>query len=157
MNIQLIYHSIARPGLKESEIHDILNTSREFYEAHNITGCLLYYHDEFLQILEGDTAVIHDRMQELRLDTRHSHVTVLYGQESDVRFFKKWDMIYHIVSDTSVESMIEHKNMLHHPIDNPSNFTNTCLRLYCAIADSILKYSFSESSQPKDITREKLA
>ncbi len=51
---QLIYHSLAKPGLTLSEIDAILAKASAFNTKNNITGCLLYHNHEFIQILEGE-------------------------------------------------------------------------------------------------------
>ena len=50
----LIYRSIAVPNISDAEINAMLKTSRKFNSENNITGCLLFYNNEFIQILEGE-------------------------------------------------------------------------------------------------------
>lgn len=55
---ELIYYSTANPTLNANDISNILKTSRDFNLKNDITGCLLYYNNEFIQILEGDRMAI---------------------------------------------------------------------------------------------------
>lgn len=57
---ELVYHSIAKPGLAQVDITKLLKTAREFNSANSITGCLLHHNEEFLQILEGKKETIKD-------------------------------------------------------------------------------------------------
>ena len=51
---ELVYCSLAKPDLGAADIAAILKTSTENNLRKNITGCLLYYKHEFIQILEGE-------------------------------------------------------------------------------------------------------
>ena len=51
---ELIYLSIAVPNISDAGINAMLKTLRKFNSENNITGCLLFYNNEFIQILEGE-------------------------------------------------------------------------------------------------------
>lgn len=51
---EFIYRSIAVPNISDAEINAMLKTSRKFNSENNITGCLLFHNNEFIQILEGE-------------------------------------------------------------------------------------------------------
>ena len=51
---ELIYRSITVPNISDAEINAMLKTSRKFNSENNITGCLLFHNNEFIQILEGE-------------------------------------------------------------------------------------------------------
>ena len=50
---QLNYHSISRPGLGLEDFDNILEEAIAVNSTRNITGCLIYHNDRFVQILEG--------------------------------------------------------------------------------------------------------
>ena len=55
---ELIYRSIAVPNISDAGINAMLKTLRKFNSENNITGCLLFYNNEFIQILEGEEKTI---------------------------------------------------------------------------------------------------
>jgi hypothetical protein len=91
---QLIYCSIARPGLEPTDIKAILNTSRNFNAANNITGCLLYYNDEFIQILEGTKTIVKKLFEKIEQDARHFSVILMSEENAKERIFSNWSMAY---------------------------------------------------------------
>jgi hypothetical protein len=91
---QLTYCSIARPGLNHADIKAILNTSLNFNAANNITGCLLCYNDEFIQILEGKKLIVKKLYDKIEQDARHFSVIVMSEEEARQRIFLNWSMAY---------------------------------------------------------------
>lgn len=102
MLFELIYHSQAAPNLENSEHVNILATAREFNEAHNITGCLLFHKGQFLQILEGEFETITSLYSKIKKDKRHSDVITLHMKEIEDRIFDKWSMAYKVIEEDSV-------------------------------------------------------
>ena len=94
MNYQLTYRSIAVPTLGRKDINDILEFARDFNSKNNITGCLVYSHGYFVQILEGEAEKILTLMKSIELDTRHTFVDILSEGEVAKRMFTGWDMAY---------------------------------------------------------------
>ena len=91
---ELVYHSIAKPGITNDEIASLLHKAREFNSANNITGCLLHHNNEFLQILEGKKEAIQDLFLSISKDSRHSHAYLIIEGEKKERTFPKWSMAY---------------------------------------------------------------
>jgi hypothetical protein len=58
----------------------------------DITGVLLRIGNYFVQILEGDEAVISDLMEKITHDNRHGAVTILLEQRGIQRAFAGWSM-----------------------------------------------------------------
>lgn len=50
---QLNYHSISRPGLDLGDLEHILEQANATNSARNISGCLIYHNNRFVQILKG--------------------------------------------------------------------------------------------------------
>jgi len=71
---QLIYYSVANPQLVQDDIKNILLKARTFNIAHNITGCLLYHDAIFLQILEGEEAIVKEVYHKIQQDERHTNI-----------------------------------------------------------------------------------
>jgi len=41
--------------------------------SRDITGCLLFHHGQFIQILEGDKSTVDDLIVKIKKDHRHSY------------------------------------------------------------------------------------
>lgn len=91
---ELVYQSLAKPGIKATDIANILYTSRRFNTANNITGCLLFHNHEFIQILEGDKHIVQALFATIQKDARHSNVMLLEQNEKEERMFPTWNMAY---------------------------------------------------------------
>ncbi|MBC7696312.1 MAG: BLUF domain-containing protein [Burkholderiales bacterium] len=102
---ELIYRSKADDNLKSSDILDILNISKQWNSTHNITGCLLYYNHEFLQILEGDDIAVKDLFSQIEKDRRHSNISRISENEKSNRTFKNWSMAYHELKKSEIHDM----------------------------------------------------
>jgi hypothetical protein len=100
---ELVYCSLAQPGLSPENISAILKTSIENNAKNNITGCLLYYNQEFVQILEGEHETIRKLFSKIEDDARHSGVILLAEGEKEKRVFSNWSMAYHKLSDKEME------------------------------------------------------
>ncbi|MBC7000913.1 BLUF domain-containing protein, partial [Cytophaga sp. FL35] len=72
----LTYESEAVPGLRNSEIEDILDTARAFNSDNGITGCLIYYLGRFIQILEGPEDKVKAFYANIEKDKRHKKVNL---------------------------------------------------------------------------------
>jgi hypothetical protein len=91
---ELIYCSNIRPNVEHSQINDILKESLLFNEANDITGCLIFYNNEFIQILEGEEKVILELYGRIQTDSRHHNVTLLVKSNKKERSFKDWNMAF---------------------------------------------------------------
>lgn len=88
-----------------------MKVSRKFNLENNITGCLLYYKREFLQILEGEETVILELYHRIEEDKRHHHVTLLYNEKLEVKAFPNWSMAYKELTDDDVDKLKVHLNL----------------------------------------------
>ena len=111
MYYELIYNSISKDGIEESEILDILKTSKEYNEKHNITGCLLYYNAEFLQILEGDKKQVLKLYEKIARDKRHDSVFLIEECEVDTRLFTNWSMAFKALKSEDIQLIGSYKNL----------------------------------------------
>lgn len=99
---QLTYSSVARANCNAADILDILNKSQKNNKALDITGCLVYHNDCFVQILEGSKKNIIDIYNIIKNDIRHSHVKLLWKGPSEQRVFKSWNMAYYSLDDKKI-------------------------------------------------------
>lgn len=103
MLYELIYRSDAKPEIAESEIEVILHTAREFNEANNITGCLLYNNNQFLQLLEGEFTVLMELYERIKQDGRHENIVLLHMQETAYRIYPNWTMAFQSLKQADVK------------------------------------------------------
>jgi hypothetical protein len=96
---ELVYRSVARPNLNTEDIVKLLETARNFNSKYEITGCLLFHNNEFIQILEGEKEMLLELYENIRKDERHTNVLLLSEEEKQDRIFENWSMAYHELSE----------------------------------------------------------
>lgn len=102
---ELLYRSRANSDLTTEDVLDILKTSQEFNFKHNITGCLLYFDKEFIQILEGDEQTIKSLYSKIKEDYRHTNVNLLLENDKTERIFKNWSMAFKEISKEDMNNI----------------------------------------------------
>lgn len=78
----------------DTQIDDILETSRENNRLAEVTGALMFNTGCFAQVLEGPHNAIQATFERIQCDERHSDVTVLLFEPSETRVFSRWAMAY---------------------------------------------------------------
>lgn len=104
---EVTYYSIAKRNITKQDINEILVSSRSFNQKNDITGCLLYYRDQFIQVLEGDKIKIMELLEKITRDNRHADVFILSEGEKDERTFSNWTMAYQELQDDDVKKIGE--------------------------------------------------
>ncbi len=102
---ELLYCSSARQDLTNDDMTVILKTSRRWNTDHNITGCLLYFDKQFIQILEGDKKSVRELFDNIKKDSRHDNIMILAENEKEKRFFVDWNMAYNELSLYDMEDI----------------------------------------------------
>lgn len=96
----LVYVSQAASGLDTQAIEAILDESRAYNPAHDITGVLLFVGaggsrpGSFMQLLEGDMAELESLRRRIFADPRHHTKVVLEKGRKPARDFADWSMAY---------------------------------------------------------------
>lgn len=90
----IVYVSTANLDLTAKDISNILETACNFNKKSGVSGCLIYHNHRFLQILEGDKTTVEELYLNIKKDTRHSDVTLLYNSFTRERTFSKWSMSF---------------------------------------------------------------
>lgn len=101
--IQKVYYSISNTEINTNLINDILEHSRKSNSKKNITGCLLYHNNVFLQLLEGEKSTVENLFSVIKQDSRHTEVTEIYDEMVTNRIFPTWSMAFHELDDTEEE------------------------------------------------------
>jgi hypothetical protein len=89
---QLVYASAASPKFQPSDQTAILNTARKRNAEIDVTGMLLFVEGSFLQVLEGEVAVLDALLARIRSDSRHDKVVLLLREQIQARSFADWTM-----------------------------------------------------------------
>ena len=97
---QLLYVSSKAPN-QEVSIGGILMQSRRNNDAAGVTGLLYTDSVRFLQVLEGDRALVTSTFERIRADVRHHAVVVLKDREISAREFGDWAMAYRLPTEST--------------------------------------------------------
>lgn len=89
-----IYISAASGPVDEAVIQGLLEVSRRNNARLGVTGLMLYHDGNFLQVLEGEEAVVTALYDRIALDGRHRGVIRLLGGPITERAFPDWQMGY---------------------------------------------------------------
>jgi hypothetical protein len=103
--------------LREDDLLDILNTSRLYNKANDITGMLVYLHEKFIQVLEGEYEAVNKVYNEIKQDLRHRKVTTVLEGNTEQRIFKDWSMGFKKLDGQQFEELSGYKD--------PEDFFNT--------------------------------
>ncbi|ADV48382.1 BLUF domain-containing protein [Cellulophaga sp. E16_2] len=122
---ELTYKSVAASGISNADILAIRETAISVNKTNDITGCLVFYKNQFIQILEGDEEIVQKVFSKIVEDSRHLNVQVLYEGEKDQRFFPDWNMAFTDISvslgeDAEVKSYANNLLLLSEFIEKPT-------------------------------------
>ncbi len=104
INYELVYTSTVSPGVTEIDIANLLNSARDYNAKNNITGCLLYHNNNFIQILEGDKKQIKELYAKIKKDERHFNLVKIIEGEKNITLFKNWAMAYRKLETVGLNS-----------------------------------------------------
>lgn len=91
---ELLYCSVSVPSqLTDIDLDHILASARRRNLAENITGMLLYYRGEFVQILEGEKKSVENIYDKfISPDLRHTALNKVHQNTISHRSFSEWSM-----------------------------------------------------------------
>lgn len=93
----IAYCSRMTRGLSEDAILEIARTSQRRNHELGVTGLLFCAADRFIQLLEGEAAVLSSLYERIRRDERHCEVVTVMDGPIAERSFADWSM--RLVSD----------------------------------------------------------
>ena len=74
-------------------------------EARHITGMLLYLDPFFIQVLEGEEAIINNSFNLIKQDSRHHKVSLIYKKPIEERSFSNWSVGFSKISHEDLENI----------------------------------------------------
>lgn len=92
--LELVYKSKAKENISQFEIEAILETAQSFNKANELTGCLIFHNNYFIQLLEGNEEILRTLYTRIAKDTRHTDVELLYEKTKSQRNFENWGMAF---------------------------------------------------------------
>ena len=94
MLVELLYCSVSVvPALTNIDLSHILVSARQRNLSESITGMLLYYRGEFVQILEGEKESVENVYEKfIGPDSRHTALNKVHENTISHRSFGKWSM-----------------------------------------------------------------
>jgi hypothetical protein len=100
---QLIYVSTPKVEVTKEFITNILDKALNRNYSLQISGLLVYYHGEFMQLIEGDKKAIDELFYIIRKDPRHGDIRILREAESPERCMPTWAMGFTMLNQFSSE------------------------------------------------------
>jgi len=94
MLVELLYCSVSIvPALTNIDLNHILASARQRNLSQDITGMLLYYRGEFVQILEGEKESVENVYEKfIGPDFRHTALNKVCENTISHRSFSQWSM-----------------------------------------------------------------
>jgi len=92
MLCRLIYASRTTAKADAAAIDNIVEVARARNELRDITGVLVFNADFFMQVLEGERAVLNGLLRQIWSDERHSDLQILEMTDISERRFVRWSM-----------------------------------------------------------------
>lgn len=139
---ELLYTSVSAKGLNEKELINIQRVSVQNNLAFNVTGMLIYYDREIMQLLEGEEADVKALYQRIKMDERHTLMNVFYQGNIKQRSFGKWSMEAVFLDDEKATKYIldSEEIKIENPISNVmSKKPNRGKKTFLSLRDSLFK------------------
>jgi hypothetical protein len=85
--------------MSSEQLLALLMQCRDNNSTQGVTGMLLYGNGTFLQVIEGEAAVIDGLVEKIWADPRHAEKKLLHRREISRREYADWSMAFERVSD----------------------------------------------------------
>ncbi len=110
-----VYISSAVRLMKEPDLAELLNQSRENNSRNNITGMLLYKDGSFMQAFEGEEADVVNLHNKILEDSRHKGIITLLEGELKERQFGEWSMAFANINSLNQAELEGYSSYLKEP------------------------------------------
>jgi len=111
----LVYTSIASRKMSDDDLKVLLKTIRKNNEIRQVTGILLYLDPFFIQVLEGEEAIVNNLFTHIKQDSRHNKVSLIYKKPIEARYFSNWTMGFSKITYENVSTMEGFSDFLQRP------------------------------------------
>jgi len=100
---QLIYISSATKNLDREEFLQLVAHSQSKNNAQGITGVLMFKDGNFMQVLEGDQELIAQLYATIKVDSRHTLVSIIHEGPISFREYPGWSSSFFNSEDGQYE------------------------------------------------------
>ncbi len=97
----ICYVSSASRELKENELEKLFYNTQTNNSNANITGALLYYYGNFLQVLEGEKDTLLALFEKIKKDKRHKNIITIFNKQNEHRIFEAYKSGFSIIKTKS--------------------------------------------------------
>ena len=141
MVFRLVYSSKAVARVDDRELQDILSKARSNNPQHDLTGLLLFYEGEFLQVLEGPKDEVETLFKRIANDPRHVTVKRLDTRDVGARLFGDWSMAYVPISAEQTRKVLGTGRFFGHfsPTEAGDEHTERLTKFIVAMAEKMVK------------------
>ncbi len=108
--ISIIYVSSAAKLFSTADLVRLLEVSRVNNARREVTGMLLYKDGNFMQVIEGEEAVVRGLYSKLQSDPRHFGFLTLLEEKITQRQFADWSMGFKNLNDPAVLEVEGYRN-----------------------------------------------
>lgn len=140
--IQITYLSTATRPMSQDDLEDILKTARENNARLGITGMLLYGNKTFIQILEGEENVVHELINSIKRDPRHTNFQIVKKKPIEQHEYADWSMGFKQVAGEDFEAVKGLEQF------EEKNFNTAFLSNHGSLVDSLMDH-FRKERQKK--------
>jgi hypothetical protein len=118
----LIYLSQATRPLSAKALTCLLDQARLANERQHLTGALVYGNKRFIQLLEGEPAVLEQAYARISRDPRHQHLCRVADYPITARQFADWPLAFQALSPAQFTHLAGYlaptRSALHFPVCN---------------------------------------
>jgi Sensors of blue-light using FAD len=112
----LIFASSATHLMTRSELLDLLAKARSNNTRLALTGMLLYKDGNFLQVLEGEEAVVRASYAKISCDLRHKDAKILLQGTLAERQFPDWSMGFYDLDAVDLRTVPGYSEFMNTPL-----------------------------------------
>ena len=91
---EILYVSVLAPATPVTAIPRIVARAKQYNQANDITGMLVFDGQRFAHLLEGPRDVVLELIERIRADPRHTDMEVVHHAAVDERHFVRFSMGY---------------------------------------------------------------
>jgi hypothetical protein len=97
--------------MSDLELNLLLEQARSKNKGLDITGVLLYFDGDFMQVIEGDETNVKNLYQSIVCDDRHRSIICVFSEEIDIRQFAEWSMGFNKTNYAAIRKITTLENI----------------------------------------------
>jgi uncharacterized protein YaaQ len=102
----IIYLSWATTPFTTAQLQKLLTGARRRNTELAVTGILLYGNERFVQVLEGEEALVQEVYAQIRQDARHRNILTFANKPVAERAFREWAMGFQALTAPQFEQVV---------------------------------------------------